>query len=122
MNNGYERRRHRRLPLNLTIEVSKLYKQDYISLDNINVDIEVVDISKSGIGFCTKKELPIDYYFDSKIELGESDFFYAVIKIVRSQQLADGSFNYGAQFVGLAPFLADKIDMYARKVDGNLNK
>ncbi|WP_205839255.1 PilZ domain-containing protein [Velocimicrobium porci] len=119
MNNGYERRKYRRLPLNLTLGVSKLYKQDYIELNDINVDLEVVDISKAGIGFRTQKELPVDYYFDGRIELVDNDFFYAVVKIIRRQKLEDQNYIYGAKFVGLAPFLADKVDIYGRKIDEN---
>ena len=121
MKNGYERRKYRRLPLNLILEVSKLYKQDCIELEGVNIDLEVIDISKAGIGFRTQKELPVNYYFDSRIELGMDDFFYVVIKIIRSQKMEDENYICGAQFIGLAPFLADKIDTYGRKIDEKLN-
>ena len=121
MKNGYERRKYRRLPLSLTLEISKLYKQDYIELEDVNVDLEVIDISKAGIGFRTQKELPVGYYFDGRIELGDNNFFYAVIKIIREQKLENENYIYGAQFVGLAPFLADKVDLYGKKIDEKLN-
>lgn len=108
-----ERRRYKRLPIDLSLDVKKIYKQDYIVIEDIDTEISVCDISKSGIGFMSKAKLPIDYYFDGKINLGDGDFFYAVIHIVRGEVEKDEERNfYGAEFVGLAPFLANKIDKY----------
>lgn len=118
MQNSYERRRHRRLPIDLNIEVDRLFKQDNEVVDNINADIEVFDISKTGIGFVSEVVLPKDYYFDCTIGLGEKDFFRAVIKIVRVHKLDDNKISYGAEFVGLAQFLASKIDDYEKKLKG----
>lgn len=118
MQNSYERRRYKRLPIDLKLEVNKLYKQDNMILEGINADIEVFDISKTGIGFLSKAELPIDYYFDCTIGLGEDDFFRAVIKIVRVVKMDDEYTRYGAEFVGLAQFLAVKVDNYEKKLKG----
>ena len=112
-----ERRQYKRLPIELTLEIKKVYKQDYIVIEDVDAEIMVFDISKSGIGFVSKARLPIDYYFDGKIKLGDGDYFYAVIHIVRGEVTADGRGNsYGAEFVGLAPFLANKIDDYESNV------
>ena len=108
-----ERRRHKRLPLELSLEIKKIYKQDYVIIEDVDAEITVIDISKSGIGFVSKAKLPIDYYFDGKIRLGENEYFYAVIHIIRGEVQDDGNGSlYGAEFVGLAPFLANKIDDY----------
>lgn len=113
-----ERRRHKRLPIELSLEIKKIYKQDYVIIEDVDTEISVLDISKSGIGFVSKAKLPIDYYFDGKIKLGEADYFYAVVHIVRGEVQKDGCGNYyGAEFVGLAPFLANKIDDYEKTID-----
>lgn len=117
MQNNYERRKHKRLPLNLTLEICKLYKQNHVNISNINANLEVINISKSGIGFIAYKDLPLDYYFDSRIELTNDDFFYAVIRIIRKEVKEDNKFIYGAQFIGLAPFLADKIEKYGASIE-----
>ncbi len=114
----YERRRYKRFPIELSLTASKLFKQDYICLDDVNADITLVDISRAGIGFLCGKELPLDYYFDTKITFEDKDFFYCVIKIIRNAESPQkGKFCYGAEFVGLAPFLADKVDEYGKALD-----
>ena len=106
-----ERRKYKRLPIELSLEIKKIYKQDYLIIEDVDTQSTVTDISKSGIGFVSKAKLPLDYYFDGKIRLAENDYFYAVIHIVRGEVLENENY-YGAEFVGLAPFLANKIDDY----------
>jgi hypothetical protein len=120
MQYGYERRKHKRLPIELCLEVNKVFKQNYVVIDNINSDIVVFDISKTGLGFLCNADLPLEYYFNGKIKLGESSYFYAVIQIVRKYNNEEGKKSYGAEFVGLAPFLANKIDEYERSLQGDL--
>lgn len=116
MIDNIERRKHKRLPIQLNLHVNKLFKQDNIKIEGKQADIEVLDISKTGIKFVCNKLLPIGYYFDTKIQLTENDFFYAVIRIVRVNEEKENEYNYGAEFIGLAPFLANKIDDYERKL------
>lgn len=122
MQNLFERRRFKRLPINIQLSVNKVFKQDNDVIEGLDADIEVFDISKTGIGFIGAGKLPLNYYFDIRIELPDNDFFMAVIKIVRIVEKED-KLIYGAEFVGLAPFLALKIDTYERTIaqedDGN---
>ena len=114
----YERRRYKRFPIELSLTASKLFKQDHISLEDVKVDISLVDISRTGVGFLCSNELPLDYYFDTKITFEDKDFFYCVIKIIRTANSpVEDKFFYGAEFVGLAPFLADKVDEYGKGLD-----
>lgn len=106
-----ERRRHKRLPIKLVIDIDKLFKQDNEVISDINEAIEVINISKTGIGFICGDDLPLDYYFNAKIEFNENRFFYCVIKIIRKEE-AEGSNLYGCEFVGLAEFLSNKVDEY----------
>lgn len=108
-----ERRKHKRLPINIELEVNKLFKQDNEIIDDINAEIEVVDISKTGIGFVSEAEFPLDYYFNAKIEFDEKKFFYCVIKIIRKVPNESYEF-YGCEFVGLAEFLSNKVDEYEK--------
>lgn len=119
MQNGYERRRFKRLPIELSLEISKIYKQGYVVLDKVNADISVFDISKTGVGFTCKSNIPLDYYFDGRISLQDGAFFDAVIHIMRARVGENGINIYGAEFVGLAPFLANKIDEYERSLKGD---
>lgn len=114
MNIAQERRKFKRLPIELQLDIKKVYKQDYVVIEDVEAEIAVFDISKSGIGFASTAKLPLDYYFDAKIKLGDEDYFYAVIHIVRGEVRKDGQKVYGAEFVGLAPFLANKVDKYEK--------
>lgn len=113
-----EKRKHKRLPLKLELTISALFKQDYELIPDINASIEVVDISKSGLGFICNHELPLNYYFDTKIELSEDNYFYAVLKIVRVEQAEDKYF-VGCEFVGLADILSTRVDLYDSKLNKN---
>lgn len=112
----FERRKCQRVPVSLQMDINELFKQDNIKLVNLDVEIAVFDISKTGIGFESTSELPTGYYFNAKIELGNKEYFYSVIRIVRSVYRKDSpAIYYGAEFVGLAPFLANKIDEYSKR-------
>ncbi len=109
-----ERRRYKRLPIELSLDVDEVFKQDNVIIKNIGASISVFDISRSGIGFVSEADLPIGYYFRGTIDFGNGDFFRVVIQIIRMSAIDAKRNNYGAEFVGLAPFLADKVDKYEK--------
>lgn len=113
---GQDRRRYKRLPIELKLEVDEVFKQDNVVIKNIGASISVFDISRSGIGFISEANLPVGYYFKGLINLGDGDFFRVVIQIVRTTITYDNEIIYGAEFVGLAQFLADKVDKYEKKL------
>lgn len=108
-----ERRKHRRLPIFLQLEINQLFKQDNEIITNLEEEIEVINISKTGIGFISKANLPLDYYFNAKIEFDKTQFFYCVLKIIRREEHESGTM-YGCEFVGLAEFLSRKVDDYEK--------
>ena len=114
MEDKQERRRYKRLPIELCLDVDEVFKQDNVIIKNIGASISVFDISRSGIGFVSEADLPIGYYFRGTIDFGNGDFFRVVIQIIRMVPIDTKSKNYGAEFVGLAPFLADKVDKYEK--------
>jgi len=116
-NSEMDRRKYKRLPIELRLEVDEVFKQDYIVIKNLNASVSVFDISRNGIGFISEASLPLGYYFRGHIKLGEGDFFYVVIQIVRAHIAENSNKVYGAEFVGLASFLADKVDKYEKKLN-----
>lgn len=110
-----EKRRARRLPVDILLQVETLYKQDNIKLGPVNETIEVTNISKTGIGFLCNGELPLDFYFNAKITIDEEKFFYSVVKIIR-KDCVDGKWHYGCEFVGLADVLSVCIDEYEKEL------
>ncbi len=112
-----DRRRYKRLPMELHLEVDEVFKQDHIVIKDLNASVSVFDISRSGIGFISEASLPLGYYFRGRINLGDGDFFYVVLQIIRAHITENSYKVYGAEFVGLAPFLADKVDKYEKKLN-----
>lgn len=106
-----ERRKHRRLPIKIELAINELFKQDNKLIQDTTIEAHVINISKTGIGFESNAVIPISYYFDARIDLSEKDFFYCVLKIIRIEDMED-YYIYGCEFVGLAEFLADKVDKY----------
>ena len=116
-----ERRKAKRMPITLSLEISNLYKQDNVKVSDLNAPIEVTNISKSGIGFETTSVLPAGYYFNANINLGKEDTLRSVVKILRSQPLEDGKTNYGCEFVGMADILSYLFDEYDEKASNEIN-
>lgn len=109
-----EQRRSRRIPVTMHLEVSAVFKQDNVRVNNINAPIEVVDISKSGIGFVSESILPIGFYFNSRLMFQEQDkCLNCVVQIIRQEEVADGKYSYGCEFVGMASvfdYIFDEIE------------
>ena len=110
-----EKRRSKRLPIQLELVVSKLFKQEATATLEINEPIQVVDVSKVGVGFITTNDLPLNFYFNAKLELGSPEnSLYCVIQIIRKNKREDGVISYGCEFVGMAPVLGVIFDEYEK--------
>ena len=106
-----ERRRAHRVTYNAMINIDELYNQDRVIKGQREFPIEILDISKGGLGFLAKEELPLHFYFNAKIDLGNGKLFYSVLKIIRIEELEEG-YNYGCEFTGLADILSLYIDEF----------
>lgn len=110
-----ERRKAKRMPVTLSLEILNLYKQDNVLVSNLHAPIEVINISKTGIGFLTESILPIGYYFNANINLGNEDTLHCVVQIVRTQPDEGNMIFYGCEFVGMATVLSYIFDEYDKK-------
>ena len=112
-----EKRRTNRMQVELSLKISSLFMQDNIKVENIDAPINVINISKGGIGFITESVLPLNYYFNATINLGDEDAsLYCVVKIIRTKELADGMHLYGCEMIGLAPVLSFIFDNYEKSL------
>ena len=105
-----EKRNAKRLDLNVTIELSRIDDDDDVTTVRM-ARVEVVDLSRSGIGFSTKQELKIGGFYNTKIQIWTKDIIEAIIKIVRCKE-DNGVYRYGAVFIGMIDKDALKIDVY----------
>lgn len=117
-----ERRRAKRMPVTMSLEILNLYKQDNVQVGNLHAPIEVTNISKTGMGFISESILPIGYYFNANINLGDAeDTLHCVIKIIRSQPVEENKNMYGSEFVGMADILSYIFDDYDQKISEEKN-
>ena len=100
-----EKRKSKRLDVDMSLKISNIFRQNNELIEKIDAHISVTNISKCGIGFETTATLPIGYYFNAKINLGNSSSsLYTVVQIVRTEARPDCMY-YGCEFIGLAPIL-----------------
>ena len=104
-----ERRKSKRLPLEVSIELEKLEIEDIITVKYLTV--EVMNLSRSGLAFKSRQELKIGSYYDTKIQIWTKEILETVVEIVRMNE-EDGMFVYGCSFVGMTETDTLKIDIY----------
>lgn len=115
-----EKRKDKRLPVfSMKLEISSLFKQDNEIIKNLDAPIDVENISKGGIGFSSKTDIPLGYYFNACIQLGNEEAkLYCVVKIIRRSIRQDGTIFYGCELVGLAPVFTYIFEEYENALEG----
>ena len=91
-----ERRKHRRMELSSSILIKNLNGKEE------NVQIEVVNISKTGIGFTCESELNSDTIYETFLTIWMKETIHAFIQIVRMERLDEKQYRYGAVFIGMS--------------------
>jgi hypothetical protein len=106
-----EKRKSKRLDLDVNVQLERLADDDGITtLKYLRVD--VTDVSKTGIGFTSTYELKTGTYYDTKIQIWTKEVVDVVLEIVRREDRGDGSYQYGAIFIGMTDTDALKIEIY----------
>lgn len=104
-----EKRRAHRADVNIKLTIESLYKTSEEIITSVDEVIVVHDISKSGLGFDAKHDLPLGYHFNARIVIDDMHHFFSVLKIIRKVPIEDG-YNFGCEFIGLADILSDCLD------------
>lgn len=104
-----EKRKHKRLDIDVSVELERLDEGGITTLKYIHVD--VTDISRSGIGFKCERVLETGTYYDAKIQIWTKEVINVVLEIVRRAESENG-YRYGSTFVGMSDTDALKIDIY----------
>lgn len=105
-----ERRRSRRHEIDLEIKLRRL-NGGPLEQDAEAEMVELRDLSKTGLGFFSRKELEIGSFYDAKITLWTMESMNAMFEIVRYQPEGDG-YVYGGMFLALPDTEAFRIDVY----------
>ena len=106
-----EKRNAKRLDLDVVIELSRIDGDDGITTVKM-ARVDVVDLSRSGIGFVAKQKFEVGSFYNTKVQIWTKDIIEAIIKIVRCKEEENGDYHYGATFVGMIDKDALKIDVY----------
>ena len=104
-----EKRKHKRVIMNITLKAKQISTGE--SIEILDDDIYVFDISVGGIGFTSKKHYHVNQFFDTNIVLLNGDKFSCVLKIVRSS-MSNDTFTYGCEFISLNNTDKSRIETY----------
>ncbi|MCQ2493936.1 MAG: PilZ domain-containing protein [Lachnospiraceae bacterium] len=101
-----ERRKAKRMQMESRLMIKRL---DGGVTEEVN--IEVVDVSKSGVGFVCKSPLLIGAVYESYLTIWTKEVLHAFLQIVRIE-LKEDQYFYGATFVGMPEMDAARIEVY----------
>lgn len=104
--NMQERRKTIRTQLQSTLVVKRLDGEKAEK-----VGIEIVDVSKSGVGFLCTEPLTIGAVYEANLTIWTKEVLHAILEIVRIEK-QEGVFSYGAIFVGMPEMDASRIETY----------
>ena len=110
-----ERRRNKRMELKSTLTVKRLDGNE-ASL----IDIDIIDVSKTGVGFSCKTALEIGAVYESDLRIWTQEVLHAFLEIVRIEKRGN-EFIYGAIFIGMPEMDTARIETY-ETVNDELNK
>ena len=103
-----ERRKSKRLELESRLIIKRL---DGDSTQSEEVAIEVMDVSKTGVGFNCTLPLEIGAVYEAYLTIWTKEVLHAFIEIVRIIK-EDDSFKYGGLFIGMPEMDAARIEIY----------
>ncbi len=101
-----ERRRSKRTEL-----LSKIILKRLDGGKTEEVKIDVVNLSKTGVGFTCDIPLPISAVYEAYLTIWTKEVIHSIIEIVRIEKLKD-TISYGAIFVGMPEMEAFRIEAY----------
>lgn len=112
-----EKRMNERQKVSMQLTISSLFRQNNIEVVNVEAPIEVINISKTGLAFKTDSILPLDYYFNAKLQFGndENSILYSIIKIIRATLPVsedDETTIYGCEIIGMTPVHEEILAKY----------
>jgi hypothetical protein len=103
-----EKRKNNRLELTSQIIINRL---DGLEEEKIKIGIEVMDVSKSGVGFKCTEPLQIGSVYEAYLTIWTKEIIHAFIEIVRIEKIND-VFLYGGIFIGMPELDAQRIAIY----------
>lgn len=103
-----ERRKNKRLELDSKLLVKRLDQEGQAE----EVNIVITDVSKSGVGFTCPELLNIGAVYESFLMIWTKEVLHTFLQIVRIVKKDDGTYDYGAIFIGMTEIDASRIETY----------
>lgn len=76
------------------------------------VEIDVMDVSKTGVGFICNIPLAIGAIYETNLKIWTKEVIHAFLKVVRIEQTEDERYICGTIFIGLPEIDAKRIEVY----------
>lgn len=102
-----ERRKNKRSSLTSTLILKRVDAPG----ESKEARIDIIDVSKSGIGFMCPEKLAIGEIYESFLTIWTKEVLHAFLQIARIEMKPDGLF-YGASFVGMPEIDQKRIEVY----------
>ena len=103
-----DRRKNRRIELGARLLIKKMNQAGGAK----EVNIEVTDVSKTGVGFLCSEKLDIGAVYESFLTIWTKEVIHSFLEIVRVVDQGNGVHEYGAIFIGMSEMDASRIATY----------
>ncbi len=107
------RRKYRRHTLSV-----KLYMTRVDDDSGLGIPVEVLDISRAGVGFICEQELTNGAIYRANIKIWTGDVIPAFINVVRVSHAVGGNI-YGGVFIGMPESDSCRIEVYETYLEYN---
>ena len=75
-------------------------------------EVEVLDVSKTGVGFICDVPLAIGAVYETNLKIWTDEVIHAFLKVVRIEQTKEERYVCGTIFIGLPELDARRIGVY----------
>lgn len=100
-----DRRKNSRSRLESKLVIKRLDEKEQ------EMSIDVVDVSKTGVGFTCSEPLMIGSVYETFLTIWTKEVLHAFVEIVRIEK-EDNHYVYGGIFVGMPEMEAARIEVY----------
>lgn len=104
-----EKRKDRRMGLSAKLLIKNM-NDDSVKADE--VEIEVLNVSKTGVGFICNTPLSIGAVYETHLKIWTDEVIHSFLKVVRIEQTEDERYICGTIFMGLPEMNAKRIEIY----------
>lgn len=108
-----ERRKNRRMELSAKLLIKRMDRSGYSEEINKEVNIEIQDVSKTGVGFQCDEGLEVGAVYECFLTIWTKEVLHCFLEIVRVDPGENGMYVYGSIFIGMTEIDASRIETYS---------